>query len=218
MLNALVSSIDKTLRTRQRIFEYSRSPRCVFRVQLAAAETDIALSDGTCLVAGSHLMNLHLWNEHVPPFPANGPTLGWARQMCDDLEISLEELAAFIASCSAFEDIAAIGGRIMFGSTEQTQLVSRVAARYGFVRAVDTAAKQSLAQRLYLVGENILISMLVISYNPAALRADWLWRDRVPLYIRRAELLKRFGAREGTAQVHQPKGERKTPSRSDNCK
>jgi len=212
MLNTLVSTIDKTLRTRQGIFEYSSSPRCIFRVQLAATESDIALSDGTCLAAGSRLINLHLWNEHIPPFPARGPTLGWARRMCDDLEISFEELAAYVASRPAFEDIAAIGGKIMFGSTEQTQLVSHFAARYGFVRAVDSSSGHSIAQWLHLVGENILISMIVISHNPAALRADWLRRDRVPLYIRRAELLKRFGAREQTAPVRQPNGERKIPN------
>jgi hypothetical protein len=211
MLNALVSTIDKTLRERQGIFEYSNSPRCIFRVQFAAAGSDIALSDGTCLAAGSRLISLHLWNEHVPPFPARGPTLGWARQMCDDLEISLQELAAF-ASRPALEDIAAIGGKIMFGSTEQTELVSHFAARFGFIRAVDPGPSHSIAERLHLVGENILISMIVISHNPRALRSDWLRRDRVPLYIRRSELLRRFGARGMRAPTHQPNGERKIPN------
>jgi hypothetical protein len=193
MLNALVSAIDKTLRARQGIFEYSDCPRCIFRVHVGVATTDIALSDGTALSAGGRLLNLHLWNEHVPPFPDQGPTIGWARRMCQDLEISLRELASFIASNPALDDIEAVGGKMVFGSTEQGHAVAHLAERYGFVCAVELAPKRSISQALHRLGENILISMIVMSRNPAALRADCFSRDRVPVYLRRHELMKRFG-------------------------
>jgi YkoP-like protein len=201
MLNALVSMIDKTLRARQEIFEYSNCSHCVFRLQLADAERDIALLDGTRLSRGSRLLGLHIWNEHVPPFPARGPTVGWARRMCRDVELSLEELAAFVADNPALDDVAAVGGKVMFGSTEQTELVGHVAERYGFVRAVDEP-DHSIAQKLHRLGENILISMIVISHNPAAFRSDFLRRERVPVYLRRGELLKRFGTRENITAGH----------------
>jgi hypothetical protein len=193
MFNALVSIIDKKLRARDGIFEYSDCPDCIFRAQLAASACDISLSDGTHLAAGSRFINLHLWNEQVPTFPERGPTLGWARRICHDLEISLEELAAFVTSRPALEDIVAVGGRMMFGSTGQTQLLAHFAERYGFVRAVDPPSDHSLAERLHLIGENILVSMIVISHNPAAFRTDCLRRDRVPVFLHRAELMKRFG-------------------------
>jgi len=202
MLNALVSVIDKKLRARDGIFEYSVCPRCIFRAQLESSASDIALSDGTSVSAGSHLINLHLWNEHIPPFPAQGPTLGWARQMCRGLEISLEELAAFLQDRPAPEDIAAIGANMMFGSTLQAQALVQLAARYGFVRAVDVAPPRSIAQRLHLLGENILIAMLVIAHNPAAFRTDNLHRERVLVYLHRTELMRRFGARDGCAPAH----------------
>jgi len=94
MLNDLVSLIDRRLRAR----EYSICRHCIFRVELVAAASDIALSNGTRLSAGSHLINLHLWNEHIPPFPPEAPALGWARRMCNDLEASLDGLAAFVAN------------------------------------------------------------------------------------------------------------------------
>ena len=204
MLNALVSVIDKTLRVRQGIFEYSDCPRCIFRVHVAAITSDVALSDGTHLSAGSRLVNLHLWNEHVLPFPDQGPTIGWARRMCQDLEISLRELASFVASHPALDDIEAVGGRMVFGSTEQTRTVVHLAERYGFVHAVEHTANRSLAEALHLLGENILISLIVISHNPAALRADCFHRDRVPVYLHRSELMKRFGTgRRIAAPVNQ---------------
>ncbi len=212
MLNSLVSMIDGALRARQEIFEYSNNPHCVFRLQLGAATNDIALSDGTLVPVGSRLINLHLWNEHIPPFPARGPTLGWARGMCRDLETSLEELAGFLASNSAFDDIAAVGGKMMFGSTEQTRLVAHFAERYGFVRAFDRAADHSIAEWLHLVGENILVSMIVIAQNPAAFRTDLFHRDRVQVYLHRAELVRRFGAPRKTALAFQLNGKRNMPS------
>ena len=196
MLNMLVSIIDGALRARQNIFEYSNSPHCVFRIQVGPAPCDIALSDGTHLSAGIRLINLHLWNEHIPPFPVQGPTLGWARRMCRNLEGSVEELAAYLANNPALDDVAAIGGKMMFGSTEQTELVAHFAERHGFIRAIDPAPDHSIAERLHLLGENILVSMIVIAHNPAAFRTDLLHRDRVPVYLHRAELMRRFGAQQ----------------------
>jgi hypothetical protein len=202
MLDALVSIIDKTLRARLEIFEYSNCPQCIFRVQLLVTANEIALSDGTRLSAGSRLINLHLWNEHVAPFPVRGPTLGWARRMSHDLEVSLEELASFVANSPALEDVAAIAAMMAFGSTEQTQLIAHLAERYGFVRSLDTSPSHSIAQRLHQVGEDILISMIVISHNPAAFRTSRFRRDRVPVYLHRAELMRRFGSPSGNAAVH----------------
>jgi len=197
MLNALVSVIDKRLRVRDGIFEYSDCARCIFRAQFSVNTNDIALSDGTRLAAGSHLILLHLWNERIPPLPAGGPTLGWARQLCQGLEISLEELAAFVAGSSALDDIVGIAGNAVFAPTQHTQAVANLAMRYGFVHAINPEAHVSAAQWLHRLGENILIAMLVIAYNPGAFRADTFRRDRVPLYLHRAELMSRYGPRDG---------------------
>jgi hypothetical protein len=193
MLNALVSTIDKTLRARQGIFEYTTCPRCIFRAHLTASTGRVVLVDGTDVSAGSRLINLHLWNEHVPPFPAAGPTLSWGRRIRSDLAISLTELATFVGSSSALEDVAAVRANMAFGSPRQTQVLSNLAARYGFVRAAAPEPSQSAFNGLHQLGEDILISMIVISQNPAAFRARFR-RDRVPVYLRRTELVRRFGS------------------------
>ncbi|MGH6680278.1 MAG: YkoP family protein [Bradyrhizobium sp.] len=204
MLNALVSAIDSRLRARQGIFEYSTCPRCIFRVELAANARSIALADGTTVSAGGRLVNLHFWNEHVPRLPARGPTVSWARRMRCDIEMSLQELATFLASRPALADVTAIEGNMAFGSSEQTQLVANLAARYGFVRPAESARRYSVLEALHLVGENILISMILMSHNPAAFRADCFRRSRVKVYLHRAELMRRFGKRMSDAgQQHQ---------------
>ncbi|MGH6777492.1 MAG: hypothetical protein ACRECL_05730 [Bradyrhizobium sp.] len=195
MLNALVSIIDRRLRANQGIFEYSTCPHCIFRLQLAPSARRIALADGTNVSAGGRLIQLHLWNEHVPRFPARGPTIGWARRIRCDLEMSLQELATFVASRPTLADVTTIEANITFGSSEQTRLVANLAARYGFVRTAESARGYSILEALHLLGENILISMIVMSHNPAALRADCFRRSRVRVYLHRAELMRRFGKR-----------------------
>jgi hypothetical protein len=194
MANALISAIDSALRARQRILEYSDRPNCIFRMHVAAAASDITLSDATRIEAGSRLVNLHLWNERIPPFPDRGPTLSWARGLCHDFEISLGELAAFIACHPALDDVVAIAGNLVLSSPQKAQLLENLAARYGFVRAIDSGSR-SASQRLHQLGENILISMIVISFNPAAFRIDFLRRNRLQVYLHRAELMRRFGRR-----------------------
>jgi hypothetical protein len=43
------------------------------------------------------------------------------------------------------------------------------------------------------LGENILISMIILAHNPGALHLDTLSRVRVPIYLSRRALEREFG-------------------------
>jgi hypothetical protein len=193
MLTKIIASIDRKLRAQQGIVEYSACPRCIFRMQLVSNTQTLILPDHTVIPAGARLIDLHLWNEHIPPFSGKGPTLGWARRVSADLELSLRELARLLAEDSALEDVAAISAKLAFGSAQQSEVIAHLAERFGFLRAIGPKnAHSSPAQRLHQAGENILISLLVISHNPAALRPDSLWRSRVRVFLSRRRLMDRF--------------------------
>jgi hypothetical protein len=74
-LEAMVAALDDRLRVRHGVIEYTNSPECLFRIQLAASNDDYVLSDGTCIRAGDRIANLHVWNEQFPCFTGKGPTL-----------------------------------------------------------------------------------------------------------------------------------------------
>jgi hypothetical protein len=78
------------------------------------------------------------------------------------------------------------------GSAERSDQVARLVARYGFER-IPPAGPPKLSERVHRLGENILISMLVIARNAAALRTDTLRRDRVMVYLSRQALEQRYG-------------------------
>jgi len=171
-LEALVRALDDRLRLRQGVFEYTGNPDCLFRIQIIAASDDLILSDGVAVRAGDRLINLH-WNEQFPRFPEDGPTLRWARR--------------------DFDDVVAICGNMAFGSAERSAQLARWVGCFGFER-VATPNSQSLTQQLHRFGENILISMMVLARNAAALRADTLRRDRLLVVSSRQKLQRRYGS------------------------
>jgi hypothetical protein len=193
MFIPFLDAVDRRLRARQGIVEYSTSPVCIFRMHVVTNDRELVLTDGTVVRAGERVINLHLWNEQVPPFPAAGPTLGWARRISFALDRSLRELAAYLTEHSSLADVAIISATMGFGPLAHSDHTAKVAAHYGFVRAVDAISARSLPERLHQFGENILISMIVMSRNAAALRSGTLSRDRVRVFLSRAELIRRFG-------------------------
>ena len=191
-LGAIIERIDTRLRAREGVYEYSASPECIFRIQVADSREAIKLSDGTWVKPGDQIINLHLWNEQLPIVPKYGATLAWARRMNRALELSLRELALYLAARPNLISVAALRANLTFGSAEQTQQITRIAARYGFEGA-GPAEPRTMAERLHRCGENVLISLMVIARNTAAFRLKSLRRNRTPVYMSRQRLESRFG-------------------------
>ncbi len=179
--------------------EFTNSADCIFRLQQTISAEEIRLADGITISPGAHIASLHLWNEHLPVFRNNGPTLGWARQMSRALDTSLRELACFFERHSEFDDVVAISANMGFGTGEQADQLAHIAAHYGFQR-IALPAPRSLADRVHRFGENILISMIVMTKNPSALRAGSLRRDRVRVVMSRCELDRRYRSRGSQAR------------------
>jgi hypothetical protein len=152
----------------------------------------VLLKDGTCLRPGDRIVDLHLWNQQVPLMPEAGPTLGWARRMNDSFKRSLQELAHHLAARTDVDDIVAIRAIAALGADARGDKISCILSRFGF----DIVLQQetpSAARQIRRYAENILISLMVLAYNPIALRPDTLRRWRVPAYLSRRELDDRYG-------------------------
>lgn len=197
-LEAVVAALDDRLRLRHRVIEYTSSPECMFRIQLVRSEEDYVLSDGTCVRASERLVNLHVWNEQFPRFTGNGPTLAWARRVNHAFELSMRELAGFLESRREFDDVVAICANLTLEPAERSGQLVRFVARFGF-EPIAAASSRSFRQQMHWFGENILISMMVLARNAAALRADTLRRDRTLVFLSRRELRRRYGFARGQA-------------------
>jgi hypothetical protein len=191
-LGALLSKLDEGLRRRLGVIEYTHSPDCIFRMQVARSPYEQVLSDGTHLRRGDRVVILHLWNEQIRHFPEGGPTFSWARQFNRAFDTSLRELSAYLAAHRELDDVAAVCADIALASAQQSDQLVRIVNRYGFERARERGSV-SLFERLHRLGENVLIVMMVFARNAGALRRDTMWRDRTLVLLSRRELEQRYG-------------------------
>ena len=187
-----VFALDKWLQRRQGVIEYTTHPQCVFRMQVGRSCRRLRLRDGTVLRRGQRIVHLHLWNEHIPPVPAAGTTMRWARQMQSGMAVALHELAKYLASRPELADIAAVCADVPCGTQSQAHQLSYIMGHYGF-ETIPDQEPVPLRERLHRFGDNILISLMVLAQNSVALRADTLRRVRVPIYLSRRSLAERFG-------------------------
>ena len=192
VLYQLVFGLDTMLRRWYAISEYSTDDKCLFRIQLTEAERTIRLSDGTLARPGDRIIDLHLWNEHLPRLSDRGASVRWALEMRKCLGISLQELARYLNTHHELRDIALMRGNIKFCVAEQCGQMARVCRRFGFeVRESDEPG--TLIERIHRFGQNILISLMVLALNGMAIRADTLRRATVMVYLSRKQLIARFG-------------------------
>lgn len=186
-------AFDTRLRQHHGVIEYSVDPACIFRFEIALARRCLRLADGTDLRPGVRIVRLHFWNEHIPPVPHSGTTIRWARQMQRSISISLHELERYLSSRPDLCDICVICGDVPSATRSQCRQIQYIMARYGFETIMETR-RLSFSKRLHRLGENILISLTVFAQNPAALRLDTLQRVRVPIYLSRRILERKFGS------------------------
>jgi hypothetical protein len=185
-----VFTLDRWLRRREGIYEFSTDPRCLFRVGLGSADQDLTLADGTEIHAGDPLLMLHLWNENMPAMGKDGPTVAWARQVSRAVHHSLRELARYLHQRVELDEVPAIHGDMHLGSSRQAWQFARICSRYGFEAADDyETARQSALHRL---GKSILIVLLVAATNPVALRTTVLRRYHKRVFLSRAALARRY--------------------------
>jgi hypothetical protein len=186
-----VFGLDRWLRHYQGVYEYSDDPLCMFRVQRGQADGELRLNDGTQLGPGAPVLNLHLWNEHVPVIGPNGITMNWAREMTRRVELSMYALARHLKWTRGLDDIVAIRGDMLLGTAAQNGQLVRIAARYGFEPAASGPSVFGPAT-VKLFAENVFICLLVLATNPAALRTPVLRRSHKLVYLSRAALETRY--------------------------
>jgi hypothetical protein len=186
-------ALDVPLRRRQAVLEYSSHPSCIFRLGITRAHRAVTLRDGTRIRPGQRVVQLHFWNERIPPLPPKGATIRWARLLQRCIAASLHELARYLSSRPDLHDVSAICGNVPCATKSQIRQITHIMACYGF-EAMFEPERLSIGKRIHQFGENILISLIVFARNAKALRLDTLSRVRVPIYLSRRTLERKFGS------------------------
>lgn len=186
LLRRSIFALDAYLRRRQAIFEFTDQADCILRIARTAAPRGLLLSDGTAIRAGDPLLELHLWNEHVPAIPASGVTLRWAATAARLARTSLRALAAATATGS-LPDFVALRGCLRFDG----RLLNAPFAGCGFDTIAEPPA--SAGEWLHGLGESCLTGMLLWAFNPAGFGHARPTHARRYLWMSRSRLLASHG-------------------------
>jgi hypothetical protein len=196
LLERIVFAIDAALRRWYSIVEFTGDPSCVLRIRVGRLERPLMLADGTRSRAGERFVDLHLWNEQIPAMPKEGASIAWARQMHLSFQHSLQQLVRYLATRPDLADIAVVRCTLMFASPERDGQMARLLGRYGF-ELVPGASALTISEHARRFGENIQISLVVLTRNRAALRRDTLRRGRTRMFMSRHALEQRYGGAAG---------------------
>jgi hypothetical protein len=195
LFRPFVLALDRRLRDRNAVVEYTSDPCCILRIEIGQLDRKVSFRDGTLARAGDRMIDLHLWNEHIPLISARGPSVGWARRWQHCMDLSFRELVHFLTCRPDLNDISVLRAVNAFGAGERSAGNMLLMQRYGF-ESIAAVTPATMALRSRRLAENILITLMVLAHNPAALKRDTLRRGRSVLFMSRRVLEARYGGRE----------------------
>src|SRR5262249_24360376 len=106
------------------------------------------------------LLEVHLWNDHMPRIPAAGPHLGWALRVHSQMRRSLTELAESLERRPDFADVDALHARISWRRGARSRPMLSLPRRSG-LRPSLRLPPPSTAERLHDFWEDFLIWSLI---------------------------------------------------------
>jgi hypothetical protein len=189
----LVFGLDALLRKQGGVITYTDEPGVIFRIGFGKADRPISLADGTRIETGDPIIELHLWNEHIPEVSTAESPIAFGRRLGRALDLSLARLAAYLATRPDLASMKAIHADMSSGSSADAAQLIRLSSRFGF-EPVPPPPETRLG-RLHRLGENMLILMLVLARNPSTVRFGILTRVRTPAMLSRLELDRRYPVR-----------------------
>jgi len=108
-MRSIIHAIDWLLRKCNGVFEFCDDPDCVFRVSIGVSKYPLRIQDGE-IPAGTKVLELHFWNEHMPPMPSDGPVIGPAVKLRRRVAFSAQRLAEAIENDPRLAGVRAVGG------------------------------------------------------------------------------------------------------------
>ena len=129
---ACVFSIDRLPRRYYGVHEFSLVGDNLLRISVSIAEQRITFGDGTEILPGDVIIDLHLWNERIPALGSFRCGLGWGSRAKQRIEHSLAVLAAHVEADPSLAQCKAFRAEAVFLTGRQAETLSRIAGRLGF--------------------------------------------------------------------------------------
>jgi hypothetical protein len=196
-MREFVRRIDAVLRRISGNYAFCNDAGCLLRLRRTHSRRTMELAGGT-VHRGEPVLELHVWNPHVPPMPDGGANLAWALKLRRMLSHSLQLVAGEMLRDPALAGIQAVGGDSVMidlrGSSGSRNLMERL----GFTVTAYQGPLGSFGE----FSKNLHAWMLMWTYNPASLQRR-RFRDlrRSEVWMTSADFLARYGPGEPQKQA-----------------
>lgn len=167
-LRNLVRATDAVLRRIGGVFEFEDDSEGLLRIAVRHARHTAVLRDGTRIERGAPVVELHFWNEHLPPFPPAHTEFGWAPRVERQIQSSLCRLAEYMRTHPEFANALALRIRLSVARHGAPSVLARLLVDAGFEPVERLATGPETETLLHFI-EGLWAWLLTWTYNPRAL-------------------------------------------------
>lgn len=188
-MRTLIRRFDRFLRRVLGVSEFCDDPDGLLRVRRTPAPHSVTLPDRQ-IPSGAPILELHVWNEHVPPMPAAGPDLAWAVRSQRRFTASLHALALQMRRDPRFAGVQAVTGVTVLAFTADGAEGVNLFERLGFT----VCPYHNPLGHFGEFWENLYTWAIMWAFNEASLsRRRLLHLRRSEIWMTTEEFLHRYG-------------------------
>jgi len=186
----VIRAFDRWLSEVEGVFLFRQDPQELLRLRWAQADREIPLPEGR-VPRGSVILEIHLWNDHLPPMPKEGPDLGWALKMERGFVRSMRHLGRELQTNPAYAEVPALRGTTVLLNPADPSGGESLMVRLGF-EAFPTPRSLGGFGDFW---ENFYSWWLMWAYNQATLRGRGMLRlQRMDIWMSRQRLIAKYGS------------------------
>ncbi|MGA7614338.1 MAG: bacteriohopanetetrol glucosamine biosynthesis glycosyltransferase HpnI [Thermoanaerobaculia bacterium] len=186
--------VDRILRRRYHIHEFSNDPRCIFRLGPLESEEALPESERAADIGAEQAIQFHLWNEHVPS-RTSGDSLSWGREFSRRFLLTLRLLAKYVSDQPGLHTAEIFVGETSLSTSHTLAELQAMASRWGF-RFERVETRHSGWSRFTTFWEHVYVVLLTRTFNAGGSAPGASRLQRLRIWITREELLRRYLARE----------------------
>lgn len=196
-MDVVIKEFDRFLRWSQGVYEFCEQPECILRLKRARAKKTVILSD-KLIEKGEPILELHLWNEHIPELPSDGNQLLWASQMKNRLILTFQRLASLLVDDGSYNDIEALFGITVLAVDPATAEPISLFLRLGF----EVTPYQNPLGSFGTFWENFYTWWIMWAFNKESLRKRNLFNlRRSEIWVSKEKFISRYYDAKGGSDV-----------------